>query len=762
MALDEDALAAVDLLLANPICRDRLRSRERNRRELGQWLDDRADADRAAYPEIIDEAHCRLLAEGGLAKRGAGDPSHGNNDDGGSFARRPPLDESLIFAPYRFIEIAADVVPPPRADIAHDRAEAGLYSGSIEVEWIAETPLLIGGPSKQDAPDEPLQIGGRHVIPGATIRGLVRTACEIVGQAKLPRGNWHHRYGLRDFDHPYYRGGSGITEVDKVTAGFLTIRPAEEGDPPGIVAVNDEVWEIRFCDWFHVPIETLTAANGLSGVYSKELPLLGKYRCAGMSDGRSAPDFSKTLKYSHLPDDNNRKRRALDGKGGADGVPVFSGKLPGGGNKKFEYVLFRDPAAKPAPVPADIVRNFLRLHSTPNKNKLEPAFSWKDVRAAAYRPAGLPVFAIGSLANGGADFFFGLTRLFKIPHRKSVGDVVLDALPAHRPTGRLGKADSNGRRKLEDYAADMVENLFGYVVEPGDLQFPEEGDSIDPAAVALRGRVAFGFAGLSGETPAKVEEQPVEVIQMAPRASFAPYYLKGAQEKDYSADKVGPAGFKAYFPRYPQPDARKALQAIRDMGKAQIDVVSRGGTKSVAKVTSRLKFLMPKGEAPLSFSGRIRLHNVTPEEIGLLLFAITHGGERNGRRRHMMGRARPFGAGQMRVGRIALDVEANDAGANDGGANEAGGAKAARDLEGFIAAFAAHMRNSGAPQFPDTPGVAEWLGMADPANATGSRLEYQPDVKKFGNVRKFVKPMDPRSGPPAQNRPRLLKTPCGT
>lgn len=756
MALDGEGLAAVELLLKDPKCKEQLRSPERNRRELGQFLDDRSDAERSDYAAIIEEAHRRLLAGGGLA---APAPAVRPGGEQGKHRQGAPrqrqADESLIFAPYRFIEIAADVVPPAQARIPLDEAVKGLWSGSIQVEWIAETPLLIGGPTRPDeqgraAPAEPLEIGGRHVIPGATIRGLVRTACEIVGQAKLPRGNWHHRYGIRDFDHPYYRTDSGITQPASVSAGMLTIRKATAQDPTEIVAVNDEVWEIRFCEWRHVPLDTLTPANGLSGSYSPDKTLLEKYRAAGMSDGRSAPDFSRMLAFSHMPEENGRKRMALDRNGGARGVPVFSGKLPGGGNKRFEYAVFPDPKASPRPVPADIVRDFLRLHTRPNKNKLEPAFSWADLRSAAYGPNGVPVFTIGDPGKPGA-FFFGLTRLFKIPHRRSVGDVIQTALPKHKPRGRLGPAGRDGRRRLAEYEADMVENLFGYVVEPGDLHFVDEADSIDPAAVALKGRVAFGFAWLSTDTPAKVDGNPVELIQMAPRASFAPYYLKGVQEKDYSIGDVAPAGYKSYFPRYQKPDSRKALADMRSMGEAQIDAVTGGGKRSAANVTSRLKFLIPAAGKPLSFTGSIRVHNLRPEEVGLLLFAILHGSnEAKGRYRHLMGRARPFGAGQMRVGDVVLALEPND-----------GGEGGVAGIDGFIERFADYMRKAGAPAFPRTPSVLEWLGMADPANAVG-KLEYQLDVQKFAKVRDMVKAKEPSLyGPPLQNRTKLLKTPRG-
>ena len=49
----------------------------------------------------------------------------------------------------------------------------------------------------------------------------------------------------------------------------------------------------------------------------------------------------------------------------------------------------------------------------------------------------------------------------------------------------------------------------------------------------------------------------------------------------------------------------------------------------------------------MRFSSRIRLHNVTAEEIGLVLYALGHGGDPKKPYRHQIGRAKPYGAGEV-------------------------------------------------------------------------------------------------------------------
>ena len=60
----------------------------------------------------------------------------------------------------------------------------------------------------------------------AQLRGLLRAAMEITAYGKLGAANLHHRYGLRDFKHPFYLA-SGVSKTVEVKAGFLSISGGE-------------------------------------------------------------------------------------------------------------------------------------------------------------------------------------------------------------------------------------------------------------------------------------------------------------------------------------------------------------------------------------------------------------------------------------------------------------------------------------------------------------------------------------------------------
>jgi hypothetical protein len=307
---------------------------------------------------------------------------------------------------------------------------------------------------------------------------------------------------------------------------------------------------------------------------------------------------------------------------------------------------------------------------------------------------------------------------------------------------------------------------------------------VEPGAVARKGRVAFGFAFLNEDTPAKLSE-PVDVIQMAPRASFAPFYLQG-KIKDYSAGDSRLAGHKAYFPRYPNAAQHKALADFKNFGERQKELVrqSSGGRLST-DVVSRLAFLVPASQKPLTFTGEIRLHNVTAAELGAVLYALTHGGDCEKRFRHMLGRGKPFGAGQVRVGKILLRVEANRGGEDArirqpkdeeiyDPANGRGLAEAQGHSPGpFLSAFEAYLcKTLGLQSAAAAAPIREWIGMSDPAqgeaHARADALFYHPfpqdrlgkPVLPFGAyrlLREATQAMDTRDKP--QGDDRLLPAP---
>lgn len=621
-----------------------------------------------------------------------------------------------IKAPYRFVAVADQVVMPEAENkFSHTKPIPDGFCATIAVEWAAETPLLIGAEGA-DGTATPMTLADDTdwVIPGATIRGLLRTALETVAYSRLMQVNKHHRYGVRDFEHlRYHRFGLG--DVTKVKAGWLTWRRDGSG----------EVYTIQPCRWEFVRITDLRAVAELAADDDEARrdwsgkKLLDKYQTVGMRSGRQV-DFTKPRRLADVDAHPNAPSKRLlqpDAKGGLSGVFVFSDQLPGKGSKRYEYAFLDDIGAA-FEVDREVAKVFERMYSRPSRNQPVPDGSWKLLKPLVRAGHRIPVFWAGDPSRQKpATFAFGLTRLFKVPHRFSVGEI-LAQWRNHLPH----VTDNN-------YVPDFVENLFGFVHEPNDVYIETEGSQrppVKPASLARKGRVAFSFARVAPGCRATVT-QPLTTINMAARASFAPFYLQG-KHKDYSASESRLAGRKRYPPRYPHDRLGQAWPAIRT---ALTDQAEQLNVKS-DEVQSRLAFLAPAAPGQeLRFQSTIRLHNVTAAELGAVLWVLTFGGDPAKPYRYLMGRGKPFGAGQVRVVSARLAVEPNQGEAPEfvkepaadelpGSAREGycpadGGAVPANaSHRPFIAAFEAFMEQQ-VPGWRRNAPVTEFLASSNPA-----------------------------------------------
>ncbi|SMH30325.1 TIGR03986 family type III CRISPR-associated RAMP protein [Azospirillum agricola] len=664
--------------------------------------------------------------------------------------RRPSVDETVLTSPFRFVALNDAVVPPERDRPDLGRPLAGGYRAVIRVDWAAETPLLIGAGGKEDDVVVPMTIGAGKtpVIPGATIRGCLRAALEIVASGRLGQINAHAIYGLRDFDHPLVKSrdeSQSLLAAKNVRAGWLTLGP--EG-----------VTITPCADWYLIPIAALRPASRdpyqfRANWLRKTIP--ERYADIERSWVSGSGETDRTIRFSAMKPrrfaieeqrGDGKTILGLDSDGAVSGHLVFSNRSPAaasaqdietkernggpGQPKKYEYV-FDSREGTPFTVPPEAWQRFRAINSKIFKNKMKGDGSWGILERSLVDPGDrIPVFYVGA----GADLQIGLTRFFKIRHRYSLGQI-RDRDPAHR----RAKA-----KRPEEVRLDFVEALFGYVHEADEL-FDPVPDSVGPGALARRGRVACGFARLTGA--ARVGPV-VATVMGAPRASFAPFYLRG-RYKDYSSPEPATrlAGRKRYPPRFPAETAAGAETAINGLLREQIARIERdSGNRPSSKVQSRLSFLLPAaGERELRFSGDLRLDNVSAAELGAVLWVLTHGGDPAKPYRHMIGRGKPFGAGQMRVDRLSIRLIPNDADARRLMAPPEAWERAWGDgdhsMAPFLRAFHGHMRRH-RPHWPRTADLGEFLAASDPSlwdhRERSASLEY-PRLKSFNEIRKIGK-----------------------
>ncbi|WP_321337185.1 TIGR03986 family CRISPR-associated RAMP protein [Breoghania sp.] len=705
---------------------------------------------------------------------------------------RPNLDSTLLKSPYRFVELNSSVVPAQAAvrTAALDTPLPGGLSGTIEYVFEAETPILIGEPEGQGSDiHKPLQLGpnGNWVLPGASMRGMIRASSEILSYSRLVPVNMHHRYGLRDFTHPEYATGdaAGPRRIswENLKAGFL--RKAHEGDPEA--GLGDSEYVIETCDKYQIRIrdlpvdfnrkkDTNTArfhAEWLqSGVRNRYT-----FYDSGKGDHKSKIyDFSARHRFSKTASGTFDIRPSADGN--MRGVLVFSDISPSARDnmyknnqpaleadlerqnndtqskkqhKKRECVFVETEDSITFRLKAERFEAFKLINSKPSRNDLEPEGVWRELKPTLDAGQRIPVFFTGAPENQDFSFELGLTRVFKIGHRYSVAD----------------KVKTTGKDHLLHHGSfnpDMVEALFGHVYE--DADFVDGGGAEPLATLQRKGRVAFSFAELEDQHSASVDKETTTTVAMAPRASFAPFYLKGTQ-KDWSAPDATLAGRKRYFPRFDPASGQDAQEAGSEVRKRLRRWIGNGKKET----TSTLRFLSAKPGKVLRFRGQIRLTNVTAAEAGLILWALTHGGDPAKPCRHMIGRAKTAGAGQLRLADLSLRLKPHDDAAKaflkapedwekPGEAQEGWiqDPEASIGIASLLKEFDAYM-GAKLNGWPMTAPVQEYLGSCAPAKTAKLPGEYISELKDFGNLRKTTKLDTGMVEPKASRDDRYLLTP---
>ena len=603
--------------------------------------------------------------------------------------RRSPLTtrkspDAFFKAPYRFVPYDKDMLlfAEPEALAPIDAPKVNGLCAEIVVRWKAEGPLLMG--KENEGLVTPMRWSdGGFFIPGATLRGAIRSVCEIIGGGRLAKAhvNLEQAFALRDFTHKAYSNSAEDVAIDakfpladlsKVKAGWLKLAP---GKAPSAKGVDDAMLKADFeiepaKAWYRVEAAEIWSAERPQGrardaMEFTKLSMIDKYAALGLtrrSGGEVAPaTYASKRKFQHVGGGGNSAVAGgenlvrPDKAGTIEGCYAFSGKSPSG--KRYEYVIDACPDGGSRSIKAELWERFVRSHSQAVKNKLKPDGAWKDIPAMfrADPDLRLPVFYVGDLDDQQPESFaFGVTRLFKAPHTRTLKQVL-------KESGVSDPVDlEGGAPKVLLKELDMIDALFGYVYEDEASKTGQAKTA--PRDVARKGRVAFSPAELVVGN-AQVSET-IETVMMGPRPSFAPFYLKG-NYKDYSApdgEALTIAGRKRYPVRQPpEVGAQAAFQSVRTRLKDQIEAIKRmnpRGEGPKPDVVTRLQFLLPAAQSgALVFESRIRLFNVTPVELGLVIDAVTLGGKDG--LRHAIGRAKPFGAGQMQAEIRKLAVERN-------------------------------------------------------------------------------------------------------
>jgi CRISPR-associated protein (TIGR03986 family) len=659
------------------------------------------------------------MSTGTRHPRGAGGPSTPQREDrrnqGGHGANGEPLDPPP--SPYNFVPLSAFVhLPDWAAQVSHDVPFEDGYCGYIDYELVAKTPLLVAGdsgPNREKVFATRLDAGGKQVriIPGSSLRGMLRTVLEIASFGKFQRVS-NRALSLRDIstggalDGLY---GERLTEVMEDGA----FRARSRGGWLRYDAKQRQWW-LRPCEIARVDHDVIAkfipVANRPPSRSRDGAPLTA-YEAYGrwLRKGKTAADLAVKFLIEHAPEDRHqgsvdkrtgrkkwfvyKKVKAIRPPNDPDdleqGTLVFTGSV---GRKHREFIFYTPRGQQPRdeiPVSRGVIAAFNQVHAKQGEGKeQEGTSSPKDTlenlrRVFTDESKGIPVFYLSENdKRNRPPVAIGLSQMFRLAYEKSLHEAIESVSAGHFSP-----------------QPDLAELIFGRVAG----RAPQDRDAV-AGDRTLRGRVAFDTLDEQAVNGQYAKElSPPAVILGSPRPSFIPYYLhqpsadtgtklrvaKDSKGKELYKPNSGkkrisysglsaqaavsgpdsklpvdrqirpsyPRGWKRYpvralkmtEPDYPLPAWHQKPNAAKD------DREHRQGRKDSDMAVS----LRPL-DAGATFTGRIRFHNLREAELSALLWTMTWGKETPRKQWHSLGMGKPFGWGGCTLKVTKIEARRNE------------------------------------------------------------------------------------------------------
>ncbi|MCF0248500.1 MAG: TIGR03986 family CRISPR-associated RAMP protein, partial [Synergistes sp.] len=284
------------------------------------------------------------------------------------------------------------------------------------------------------------------------------------------------------------------------------------------------------------------------------------------------------------------------------------------GAKHLEFIFFAEKGESDRiTVPDDKKEDFIFIHSTLGENR-KPNREWGFWKK---RGGPIPVFYKTVVGNDKQLESFGLAYMYRLAYEKNIFEAIANTSPQH-----CGGPDGK---------PDFAETLFGRA---------EKNDS-------LRGRVNVEPL-IAVSTPES--SASVKTVLGTPRPTYYPNYIKQEPSKQKPSKQKPSKVDKTKFERYmtfmdPECEIRGWKRYISRKEALSEDKLPQAAVKDGSGDNVSTTFTPLPAETV--FTGKIHFHNVKPEELGAIVWALTWG-DRNGLR-HSLGMAKPYGFGGITV-----------------------------------------------------------------------------------------------------------------
>lgn len=543
-------------------------------------------------------------------------------------------------APYNFVALPEQVhtVEMPAA-CQHDRyTETETHTGTIDCSFTTRTPLytraamqpafyqqwgekireLMKDPTAREAHAQffTLDQGKTPVIPGSSLRGMVRTLVEIISNSKV---QWVTNEAL------VFRSVGDRTGLGEYFRNRLMVEGPKNYLTPKMVAGYMEKQGHR---WFIRPAQTIGGATfariHINDLERIERQLAPWYQCQNAYqiwikhdrlDFQKVQEGFRRLKYIPV-----KEVRATATPGFQAAVVAKSGKM---NNKRREAVFFPpDPNSAVIEIDEEMVRRYREQVSQEQEKLLRN-------KEGVLRDK-QPVFY---LMEEGQLVFFGHAMMFRLPYERTPLDFVPESL----------------RKPME---TDLAEAIFGFVAA-------DKADTRTPRA----GRVYFRDAQLApGQADVWLAATPITPkIMSGPKATTFQHYL--TQQEPDTVDtgqltKGGDPVRATLLDHYASPPPHETVIRGHKLywHKTGTDQGAVTATEAVNWATDTQHTQIKPVRSGVEFCFRLHFENLRDFELGALLWALTLPGETGKSYCHKLGMGKALGMGSIQLTVSALQV----------------------------------------------------------------------------------------------------------
>lgn len=563
--------------------------------------------------------------------------------------------EVVARAPYNFVPLPnSDQVVTAQNSLSHDQYHDEAHSGWIDCDLVTESPTYIRGmltekvwlehretqskgerlsvvQKEQAAPF--FKIKERPVIPGSSLRGMVRQLVEIAGYGRVrwvgDSPTFTYRAVAAPRDDPLrdpYQEALGRFGAN-VRAGYLVSK--WQG--------GEEKWFVR-----SAPTSRLINPTGRR----EEQYLKVKERHIGARDipgfiRLNSSDYKPQLHYVSFNAEPRRDARgnehiAVTSIGTRDqgykyqGVLVCTGNMMETGSgqqrspRKNHALVIEGSAGREVEIPPQVVDDYRNGITPFVRDEVAPAWGNHEGKAKENGALsdGSPIFYIEA---DGKVLAFGHAPNFRVASQIQVnGDT-----RAGNPRDFVPEALRTGAEP------DLADAIFGWVEEKGRGGKWEWG----PQKPARAGRISFGDAYfVAGEYS---EQTITPHILSTPKPTTFQHYLVQDREEGHDPDN------KSTLAHYGTPTDETTIRGHKHYWHKG-DSPDNKATAKERKLESQLTRIQPLAPG-VSFRFRIHFENLRDEELGVLLWALALPGESGAEYRHKIGMGKPLGMGAVQI-----------------------------------------------------------------------------------------------------------------